>query len=291
MSLTETREQLAGPLDKLETLLGQRDSFAVATNDQGRQSGEERLADLVTLSVTLALTDELMLAAGKRVLQKRAPTTKTDHGFADCLIWESILRLNPGDEVRLVSHDKAFISNGALHADLEREASERRIRVVGYDNLEAVLSELQRDGAPPYDATTAFEALNQALTPLHFRLIERWGLSSLGPKVEFGFEPFYTEDVNRLYITFKVRYTAGAANVAGKEYIGENYVEITGSFDWRPDRNLVERYQVDSEALITLDGSVITQNHTLITGTGHLSVGSPSTKKYELKKRLLPPSQ
>jgi hypothetical protein len=75
VSLTEAREQLAGPLDKLETLLGQRDNFAVPTNDQARKSGEERLADLATSSVTLALTDELMLAAGKRVLQKRAPTT------------------------------------------------------------------------------------------------------------------------------------------------------------------------------------------------------------------------
>ena len=42
-----------------------------------------------------------------------APCSKTDHGFKDCLIWESVLSVADGSELHLVSKDKAFYQEGS----------------------------------------------------------------------------------------------------------------------------------------------------------------------------------
>ena len=41
-------------------------------------------------------------------MENRAPSSKSDHGYKDCLIWESILSVAVGGDVRILTRDKAF---------------------------------------------------------------------------------------------------------------------------------------------------------------------------------------
>jgi hypothetical protein len=272
--------------DRVERLIGHRDAYEVPTDNQAREAVHRRLAEIEALTVTRPMTDDLLVAAARRSLGKRPPATKNDHGMGDCVIWESILSLGEGADVRLVSRDKkALVADNSLNPDLEREATQRGLNVIGYSTLEGVLAELQKGGAPPYDTERAILALNAALASDHTRLIARWGLSSVGPRITGSFDPFYTEDAHRLYIRFWIRYNAGTANFDGREYLGENSVDLAGSFDWYPDTGRLDALQIESEHLIASDGSVIVTGRTIHAPGAHLVVGR-GVKKFEMKKPL-----
>jgi hypothetical protein len=77
-------------------------------------------------------------------LAKRRPASNSDPAYKDCLIWESLLTLPAGSEVRLVSRDfRAFFENGQLAAELAEEAQARGLRVRGAKDLHEVIQELQ----------------------------------------------------------------------------------------------------------------------------------------------------
>lgn len=69
----------------------------------------ESLQDVISF---VPQTEELLLATSRRVMANIAPCSKTDHGFKDCLIWESVLSVADGSELHLVSKDKAFYQEG-----------------------------------------------------------------------------------------------------------------------------------------------------------------------------------
>ena len=96
-------------------------------------------ADVIHLVPT---TDALKIAAVERSMSERAPTSKTDHGLKDCLIWESLLSIPRGSEVIFVSRDKGFFQNGALHPDLQRDCQERELQ------FSAVYSDQQQGLTP-----------------------------------------------------------------------------------------------------------------------------------------------
>ena len=100
------------------------------------------------------------MAAGNRTIAGQRPATKTDHGYKDCLIWESVLRLPSGSQVRLISKDMAFFDGDALHPELIKEAQERGITVVGCKDIERVVEELRK--ANPALDLTALEAQDLA---------------------------------------------------------------------------------------------------------------------------------
>lgn len=70
----------------------------------------ESLRDVI---IFVPQTEELLLATSRRVMANMAPCSKTDHGFKDCLIWESVLSVADGSELHLVSKDKAFYQEGS----------------------------------------------------------------------------------------------------------------------------------------------------------------------------------
>jgi hypothetical protein len=127
----------------LRTLLGGRLEHPVPDSTGVRASALERLCALEALTISEPLSAVLHVAAGERTLANRRPCSKTDHGYKDCLIWESVLRLPAGSEVRFVSRDdKAFFSGDAFHPDLIAEAREREIAIIGYREIERVVKEL-----------------------------------------------------------------------------------------------------------------------------------------------------
>jgi hypothetical protein len=151
-------------LSVLQTLLGRRLDHLLPPKDAFQQEALKRLESLESLTRDAPLTDEIHLAAGKRILLKMRPTSKSDHGYKDCLIWESVLRLPPGSDVRLVSRDvAAFFDGEQLAPELVAEAGARGITVKGYNvtiakSLVPLLQDLQ--AAHPlldFSAREAFE--------------------------------------------------------------------------------------------------------------------------------------
>jgi hypothetical protein len=141
----EERSRVNTAFSALETLLGVRFDHPVPDGEAVRLGAVNRLRALEALTLPDPLTPELHVAAGNRSLESRRPTSKTDHGYKDCLIWESVLRLPRGSEVRFVSRDdRAFFEGDAFHPGLIAEARERGITVVGYRDIERVVEELAK---------------------------------------------------------------------------------------------------------------------------------------------------
>jgi hypothetical protein len=110
-------------LDRLKTLCGY-DLFELLPKSQfGEAQALEILEQLEDVIHVIPTTPELKVAASDRTIENRRPASKSDHGYKDCLIWESMLTLPAGSEVLFVSRDEVgFFDNGALAASLEKEA-------------------------------------------------------------------------------------------------------------------------------------------------------------------------
>jgi hypothetical protein len=159
IAASEERLRASVAFANLKTLVGVRHDYPLLGDDAVDKRTLERLRTLEALILSAPMTDEVLAAAGQRSLQKKRPTSKTDHGYKDCLIWESVLRLPAGSEVRFVSRDsKAFFDGDRIAPELVAEATARGINILGCKELEQVLCELQAN-TPTLDLV-AVEALD-----------------------------------------------------------------------------------------------------------------------------------
>lgn len=120
-------------LDKLKTFCGYGMGGFLPKSLFGEAQALDILAQLEDIIHTIPTTQELKVAAADRSINGIRPTSKTDHGYKDCLIWESLLTLPKGSEVMLLSRDEAaFFNDGVLATELEREAKERGLFLTAY---------------------------------------------------------------------------------------------------------------------------------------------------------------
>jgi hypothetical protein len=125
-------------LDKLEDLTGYKMKEFLPAPEYGEARASEILAQLADVIQSIPLTDELMLAAGRRSMIGAPPTSKKDHGFKDCLIWESILTLPAGSEVLFVSRDKlAFFDGESLAPVLRKDAEAKGIKITAFNTAKS----------------------------------------------------------------------------------------------------------------------------------------------------------
>jgi hypothetical protein len=151
------RTRFSSAFENFQSLTGTRSNLPLLGDDGVNQRTEERLAALAAATTSMPLNDDILVTAGQRSLQKRRPTSKTDHGYKDCLIWESVLRLPAGSEVMFVSRDNAFFDGDQFAPELVAEARARGISIAGYRELEHVVRELQAN-APALDLAAAESA-------------------------------------------------------------------------------------------------------------------------------------
>lgn len=137
------RQKFESASSVLETLIGFQNR-PLPTNDAITQFVVERLRALEPITLTVPLNTEIFESAGRRSVAKHKPTSKTDHGYKDCLIWESVLRLPAGSDVRFVSRDnKAFFDGEHFARVLVDEAQKTAIKVVGYKNIDNLVRDLR----------------------------------------------------------------------------------------------------------------------------------------------------
>lgn len=112
-----------------------------------QQSVQQRLDELSPIILEGPAVDDLLKPAGRRSMAKQAPTTKSDHGLKDCMIWEAVLTLPSGTKVWLASADGGFYKNGTdeLHPDLQAEAQARGIDIKIARNLLPIIRGLVKD--------------------------------------------------------------------------------------------------------------------------------------------------
>jgi hypothetical protein len=125
-------------LDKLKTFCGHDMSGFLPKSQFGKAQAEEILAHLEDVIHTIPTTPELKVAAADRSINGIRPTSKSDHGYKDCLIWESLLTLPEGSEVMLLSRDEAaFFDGGVLAPDLEKEARQKGLVLTAYSTAKS----------------------------------------------------------------------------------------------------------------------------------------------------------
>jgi hypothetical protein len=159
LAVVEQHNRIRISLSVLQTLTGGPSGLTLL-DDAGIERGTlARLEALKPLVHPVPQTMELLAAAGMRSLAKRRPVSKNDHAYKDCLIWESLLTLPAGSEVRLISKDEqAFFENDRLAEALEEEAASRGLRVVGAKDLGQVIQELEASNPSlDYAALSAFD--------------------------------------------------------------------------------------------------------------------------------------
>ena len=130
----EVRHKAEVELDKLKTLCGYDISALLPLPEFGEAQALEILAQLEDVIHTVPTTPELKVAAADRSINDVLPTSKTDHGYKDCLIWESLLTLPRGSEVMLLSRDEAaFFDGQALARSLQKEAEEHGLLLTAFN--------------------------------------------------------------------------------------------------------------------------------------------------------------
>lgn len=130
----DARDKAMKELDKLKTFCGYDMSGFLPRPQFGEAQALEILAQLHDVIHIIPTTPELKVAAADRSINGVRPTSKTDHGYKDCLIWESLLTLPVGSEVLLLSRDEAaFFEKGVLAPNLEKEAKEKGLLLTAYN--------------------------------------------------------------------------------------------------------------------------------------------------------------
>ncbi len=121
-------------LDKLKTFCGYDISALLPKPNFGEDEALAILARLEDIIHTIPTTPEIKVAAADRSINGVPPTSKTDHGYKDCLIWESLLTLPRGSEVMLLSRDEAaFFDGQALARSLQKEAEEHGLLLTAFN--------------------------------------------------------------------------------------------------------------------------------------------------------------
>lgn len=271
---------------KIETLVGVRDDYRVPTEGAIIEATRGRLKEMNLLILRMPLTDDILLAASRRSIGKKLPTSKSDHGLKDCLIWECVLRLPSGSDVRLISHDKAFFADGKLHPQLAEEARQHGQIVRATHSLEEVLDELQGAGAPVFDANHLVAKLHEALQPAYAKALSQWSLTSLGGgDWETVFEPYATEHASRLYITFEQTVQGTGATVRENTY-PEVKVRFGGSFNWDVDAEVLRDLQLETEAILAPDRAVLDERRTAFM-SGHAVLFGRRQVRHSERRKLL----
>lgn len=285
-AVSDEIEDVHAAFSKIQTLVGVRDDYLVPTNDAIVAATKDRLREMDALILRMPMSDEIVLAASRRSIKKKPPTSKTDHGLKDCLIWESVLRLPSGSDVRLVSHDKAFFADGRLHPQLVAEADQNGLNVRASNSLEGVLDELQGAGVPVFDANVLFEKLHEALQPAYAKAISQWSLTTLGGgDAETVFEPYATEHASRLYVTFEQTVDGTGANVNEKPY-PEVKVRLGGSFNWNVEGQVIQNFQLEKEAILSPDRAVLDERKNYYVSANAVLFGRRQVRHSE-RRRLL----
>lgn len=120
---------------RLQTLCGYRLVDFLPKAKFWEAQALEILAEQKDVIYSIPSTDALMVAAGNRSIGGLRPTSKNDHGFKDCLIWESLLTLPPGSEVLFVSRDEiAFFDEEALAPSLVNDAKGKGLLLTAFNH-------------------------------------------------------------------------------------------------------------------------------------------------------------
>lgn len=281
----EVREVQAA-FSKIQTLVGARDDYQVPTEEVILAATKERLNEMSALIHRMALSDEIILAGSRRSIEKKPPTSKSDHGLKDCLIWESVLRLPSGSDVRLITHDKAFFVADQLHPRLSEEASRNGLSARASNSLEGVLDELQGAGTPVFDPNTLVERLHEALQPAYSRALAQWSLESLGGgTAETVFEPYATAHAARLYITFEQTLEGTNAMVKDTAY-PEVKIQLGGSFNWDVDAETLQNFQIEREAILSPVRAVLDERKSFFLSANAMLFGRRQIRHSERRKLL-----
>ncbi|MNJ94421.1 hypothetical protein D3C87_121200 [compost metagenome] len=134
MAGNEALQKATAELDKLKTFCGYDMGTYLPDIRFGEAQAIEILGQLEDVIHVIPTTPELKVAAADRSINGVRPTSKTDHGYKDCLIWESLLTLPEGSEVMLLSRDETafFDQKGTLAPNLEKEAKDKGLLLTAF---------------------------------------------------------------------------------------------------------------------------------------------------------------
>lgn len=158
------RDELKADLSKFRAFFdGDLDQFLPADSDLEARA-TATLDSLRDIMIVIPETDALVVAAGRRSMADIAPCTKSDHGFKDCLIWDSILSMAAGGDLHIVTQDRAFFAGdkgNALAPSILAEGAAREIALTGYCAREPQGKDQQRNTSvtsPLFEVTKAIMA-------------------------------------------------------------------------------------------------------------------------------------
>lgn len=283
LTIREAAGEIKNKYERIHAIIGEAEPIDFPKDDEIKSAVEARLKELADVVTELPVTDDLILAAANRSLDKRPPTTAA-YGLKDCMIWESILRLPAQSEVHLVTKDNGFFEGDEISPTLKDEGTQRSLNVVAHKDIGRVLQLLQ-DGTPPMDFEQVRGLLHDALHTRRLELMAQWHLEQLGPVTYTAFEPYFTAAHNVIQVEFKQQYDA-VHDLVGNMGPNNLLLQFSGSFKWRAGADHLEELKLDAESLVGVDGIVLGQNYTLSAGTGALSFGGKRKSPYQNRGRL-----
>lgn len=270
-------QSIGDSLRQIREYLGQSADPPLPGLDEVDAQVKKRFAGLSKWIEELPLSDEVLKASAKRVLEKIAPSHwDGEDAFRDSIIWESLLRLPAGSEVYFASSDaRAFFNlerkgDAVLLERLQDDAKSRNLTVTAFKDLESLVKKLQGDD-PVLDEPRARHTIESMFPDAFVAAMTRWSIDRLD-QADFRMDSYLTEAPGMLFVQFVSAHRADQALVDGLRY--ENVtVRFEGECTYDPF-GLARDVRITREALLSSDGREI-QATGMAYASGTILLGTP----------------
>jgi len=242
----------------ISVIMGDHAPYTVPDITEINSAVQARITELESLFHKIPFSLAHAESAVKKINEKLPPNS---HGqqFKDSAIWEAILELISSYTVHFVTEDKAFY-NGAqfkidnLAKNLRSDCQERGGMVYIYPDMASCLKVIQKE-VPPLDSTSLIVEIDSNLnSQLKRDLASEYGFEVSNLVVELSsVSPFFTEDQNKLTLTFELCYQCYDIENIGIEERLNAVFKAKGDCSYEVNTHVISEIDLDFQRMYWLE--------------------------------------
>jgi hypothetical protein len=242
----------------ISVIIGNHAPYTVPDIAEITSAVQARITELETLFHKIPFSLAHAESAVKKINEKLPPN---NHGqqFKDSAIWEGILELISSYTVHFVTEDKAFYKGGQFQIDnlannLRSDCQERGGIVHIYPNMASCLKVIQKE-VPPLDSNSLIVEIDSNLnTQLKRDLASEDGFEVSDLVVGLSsVSPFFTEDQNKLTLTFELCYQCYDIENTGMEERLDAVLKVKGDCSYEVNTHVISEIDLDFQRMYWLE--------------------------------------
>lgn len=238
----------------ISVIMGSHSLYTVPDQAEINSAVQARITELEILFHRIPFSFAHAESALKKINEKLPPNDNNQQ-FKDSAIWEAILELINSYTVHFVTEDKAFYKGRQSQIDnlannLRSDCQKRGGMVHIYPDMASCLKVIQKE-IPPLDSTSLIVEIDRNLNAqLKIDLAREVGFEVSGLAVELSsVSPFFTEDQNKLALTFELCYQCYDVENTGIEERLNAVLKAKGDCFYEVDTNIISEIDLDFQRI------------------------------------------